>query len=135
MKELAESVKTSSEPATMPGTDSGRTTERNVWTKLQPMVRAASSSRWSIRVMTPRIDSVMNGSSTCTMPMTMAGSVCMIAKLRPARPRSRRMSGMRPLRPSSTIHPKVRTTTDVISGRMTSTISHSLSRGPTRAMM
>ena len=42
---------------------------------------------------------------------------------------------MRPLRLSSTIHPKVRTTTLVISGRITATTIHMRSRGLTRAMM
>src|SRR3546814_2545465 len=45
--ELADSVKTSSEPATMPGRASGSTTVRTACRKLQPMVRAASSRRQS----------------------------------------------------------------------------------------
>ncbi len=69
----------------------------------------------------------MKGSSTCTMPSVIAVSVCISWKLRPARPRSRRLEAINPLRPRSTIQPKVRTTTEVIRGRITMITSHSRS--------
>ncbi len=77
----------------------------------------------------------MKGNKTCTIPMTMAVSVCIREKLRSARPRSRRICGTIPLRLSKTIQPKVRITTLVIRGRITTITIHRRSRGPTRAMM
>ena len=134
-KELADSVNTSNEPATIPGIDSGSTTVRMAPRKPQPIVRTASSSRMSRRLNTPRIDRVMKGSNTCTMPTTMAVSVCISPKLGSARPSSRSVRGTSPLRLSSTIQPKVRTTTLIINGRITTITIHRRSRGPTRAMM
>jgi hypothetical protein len=84
---------------------------------------------------TPRIESVMNGSSTCVMPTITAASVCIRVKLRPTKPIFHSVNGIKPPRPSSTIQPKVRTTTLVISGNTTRMISQSRSVGETRAMM
>ena len=60
------SEKTSSEPARMPGSESGRVTSKKARRGEAPSVCEASMSWGSMRFSTPVSDSTMNGRNTCT---------------------------------------------------------------------
>ena len=135
MKELTESTNTREAPATMPGTDSGSTTCRSVRQNPAPRVREASSSCGRMPEMTPRMLSTANGSSTCTIAITTPVSVPRNPWVPPTRNSAPGICIIRPDGPMSTTQPKVRTTTLVISGRITTMRRKERTFEPARAMM
>ena len=69
-KAPTDSTKTSTDPETRPGSESGRMTWRNVATAPAPRLCEASSSATSTPWRTGRSDSTMKGSSTSASAMT-----------------------------------------------------------------
>ncbi len=77
----------------------------------------------------------MNGNNTCASAITTPVSVRISANPASATPSGCRICASRPLRPSTTSQPKVRITTLVSSGVITSTLIHNARRGEPRAAM
>ena len=67
-KKPIERMKTSSDPARMPGMLSGRNTKKNAMGRFAPRLQAPDSRLVSMRRITAKSGSTMNGSMMWTMP-------------------------------------------------------------------
>ncbi|WPB88568.1 hypothetical protein R8789_04620 [Streptomyces malaysiensis] len=107
-------LNTISEPASIPGSDSGTVIRQKHVQPLAPSPLAAGVRAGSIRSRLPINGSTIYASITCTMPMTTAVSLYSIFGA--SRPTAWNPSAIGPFGPSSTSHPYALVTMEMSSG-------------------